>query len=282
VDLLATPIQAVYTRTITAPDGGARVTGKEAGIRYTVLVANDAGGGSAVLPGATSSSLATIDFGSTVLVARAKRDIGLSFFGVLATDRENRDGNGNNRVVGPDFQWRPAGTDVVAGEWLVSQSKTPDRPDLAAEWTGQSLDGHAGVVQWTHNTTRLDWFGLYRDVSSGFRADVGFVPQVGYRETYGQTGWTFRPTGFLSRLRASVQVDRQLDTAGALSAGSNLATRCNSDRRGKCRKSRSTARWGRTSTLTTRARAAARPSISARRSIPPSTWSSRSSRTCSG
>jgi Domain of unknown function (DUF5916) len=216
VDLLATPIQAVYTRTITAPDGGARVTGKEAGIRYTVLVADDAGGGSAVIPGPTSSSLASIDFGSTVLVARAKRDIGLSFFGVLATDRENRDGNGHNRVVGPDFQWRPAGTDVVAGEWLVSQSKTPDRPDLAAGWTGQSLDGHAGVVQWTHNTTRLDWFGLYRDVSSGFRADVGFVPQVGYREAYGQTGWTFRPTGFLSRLRASVQVDRQIDNTGTL------------------------------------------------------------------
>jgi hypothetical protein len=104
----------------------------------------------------------------------------------------------------------------VSGQWLVSESKTPNRPDLAAEWTGQTLDGHAGVVQWSHNTTHLDWFGLYRDVSSGFRADVGFVPQVGYREIYGQTGWTFRPTGFLSRLRTFVNVDRQIDYVGAL------------------------------------------------------------------
>jgi hypothetical protein len=216
VDLLATPIQAVYTRTITSPDVGSRVTGKEAGIRYTALVANDTGGGSAVVPGVTSSSLVSIDFGSTVFIARAKRDIGSSFLSVLATDRENRDGNGYSRVVGPDFQWRPAGSDVVSGQWLVSGSKTPNRTDLAAGWTGQTLDGHAAVVQWSHNTTHLDWSGSYRDVSGGFRADVGYVPQVGYREIYGQPGWTVRPMGFLSRLRTFVNLDRQIDGAGAL------------------------------------------------------------------
>ena len=216
VDLLATPIQAVYTRTITAPDDGARLTGKEAGIRYTVLVANDTGGGSAVLPGPTNSSLASIDFGSTVVIARAKRDLGLSFVSVLATDRENRDGQGHNRVVGPDFQWRPSGTDVVTGQWLFSDTKTPNHPELASEWTGQTFGGQAGTVQWNHNTRRLDWSGTYKDISSGFRADAGYVPQVGYREAYGQTGWTIRPTGFLSRVRMFLNVDRQVDRAGAL------------------------------------------------------------------
>ena len=51
VDLFQTPIQAVYTRTITAPSWGGRITGKAAGIRYTALVAEDDGGGSVVLPG---------------------------------------------------------------------------------------------------------------------------------------------------------------------------------------------------------------------------------------
>ena len=88
--MFATPIQAVYTRTITAPIAGARVTGKQAGIRYTALVAEDDGGGSVVVPGPTSSSFAPADFGSTVFIARAKRDIGLSFVSVLATDREHR------------------------------------------------------------------------------------------------------------------------------------------------------------------------------------------------
>src|SRR5262249_57764517 len=33
VDLFQTPIQAVYTRTITAPDWGGRLTGKSGGVR---------------------------------------------------------------------------------------------------------------------------------------------------------------------------------------------------------------------------------------------------------
>ena len=45
VDLFQTPITAVYTRTVTAPSWGSRVTGKAAGIRYTALAVQDDGGG---------------------------------------------------------------------------------------------------------------------------------------------------------------------------------------------------------------------------------------------
>jgi hypothetical protein len=215
-DLFQTPIQAVYTRTITAPVWGGRVTGKEGGIRYTALVADDAGGGSVILPGPNASSLASQDVGSTVLVARAKRDIGLSFVSLLVTDREGHDGQSHNRVLGPDFQWRPATSEMIIGQWLVSDTRTPNRPDLADEWTGQSLASHAGLLQWNHNTTRLDAYAQYKDVGDGFRADTGFVPQVGYRETFGGGGWTFRPTGFVTRLRTFLNVDRQADRSGAL------------------------------------------------------------------
>src|SRR5262249_34011917 len=104
VELLSTPIQAVYTRTITAPDWGGRATGKLGGVNYTALLANDAGGGSIVIPGANSSSLAAQDFRSTVFIGRARKDLGaLSFVSVLTTDRENGP-DGHNRVIGPDFQ----------------------------------------------------------------------------------------------------------------------------------------------------------------------------------
>ena len=216
VDLFQTPVQAVYTRTITAPVWGGRVTGKEGGIRYTALVADDAGGGSAIIPGPNGSSLASVDEGSTVFVARVKRDIGLSFIGVLATDREARSGDSHNRVVGPDFQWRPSGTDVITGQMLYSETRTPNRPDLAAEWTGQAFASHAASLQWNHNTTRFDAYAQYKDFGNLFRADTGFVPQVGYRETLGGGGWTFRPTGFLSRLRTFINLDRQADRSSAL------------------------------------------------------------------
>src|SRR5260370_42646701 len=50
VDLLQTPIQAGYTRTITAPTWGGRVTGKAGGARYTAPVPEDAGDASASPP----------------------------------------------------------------------------------------------------------------------------------------------------------------------------------------------------------------------------------------
>jgi len=210
VELLSTPIQAVYTRTITAPDWGARLTGKSSGIDYTVLVANDAGGGSVVVPGSNSSSLAPQDFDSTVTVGRAKKDFGLSFLSILVTDRESG-ADGGNRVIGPDFQWRAHGTEKVVGQWLFSDTTTPNRPDVNAAWTGRTMKSGAAQLQWNHSTTHYDAQVTYKDFGSGFHADNGFVPQVGYREQYGETGWTFRPQGFFSRVRPFLQFDRQTE-----------------------------------------------------------------------
>ena len=215
-DLFQTPIQAVYTRTVTTPSWGGRVTGKAMGVRYTALVVKDDGGGSVILPGPNGSSLAAQDFASTVLVARAKREIGRSFVSMLVTDREGRDTSSHNRVFGPDFQWRPNPGEAITGQLLISDTKTPNRPDLAPQWTGQSMTSHAGQIQWGHSSTRLDATALVRDVGNGFRAEAGFVPQVGYRQTSGGAGWTFRPTGFVSKLRAFVNADRQADRKGDL------------------------------------------------------------------
>ncbi|HZR25145.1 MAG TPA: DUF5916 domain-containing protein [Vicinamibacterales bacterium] len=216
VDLFQTPFQAVYTRTITAPTWGGRVTGKEAGIRYTALVTEDAGGGTVILPGANESSSADQAGPSSVFIGRAKRDIGLSFVGAMVTDREGRDGVYHNRVVGPDFQWRPSATDVITGQWLYSDTRAPNRPDLADAWVGQSLHGSALETYWNHNTRHLDWYGKYVDVTDGFRADTGFIPQVGYREGYASTGWQVYPTGLVTRERTFVNVDYQAEPDGAV------------------------------------------------------------------
>jgi hypothetical protein len=215
VNLLRTPIQAVHTRTITSPRFGGRLTGKAQGVSYTMLVADDRGGGSVVLPGANGSDLADQEIGSLVFVGRARRDIGLSFISVLATDRELHDDQGHNRVVGPDFQWRWR-QELVTGQLLFSDSRTPNRPDLASEWNGQDLRGHALDLAWSHSTTHFDASAQGRDISDGFRADTGFVPQVGVSEVSGDTGWTVRPGGFVRRLRTFVSGNRQVDRQGDL------------------------------------------------------------------
>jgi hypothetical protein len=133
----------------------------------------------------------------------------------LVTDRELR-GGGHNRVVGPDFQWRPGTRDTLTGQFILSDTRTPVRPELAAEWDGRSLRGHALDAWWSHSTKTIDWFTEMKDLDHDFRADDGFVPQVGYRSTYGETGYTFRPQGFLRRLRTFAIANRSTDKDGAL------------------------------------------------------------------
>jgi hypothetical protein len=233
VELLNTPIQAVYTRTITDPDFGTRMTGKHGATAYTVLVAQDAGGGSVILPGSNGSDLAAQDFDSVVTVARVRHDLGSSFVGVLLTDREAGD-NGYNRVIGPDVQFRPSARDVITAQWLYSATENPNRPDLSSQWTGQSLSSSAAVVRWQHNTTHYDAFTYYNDVGNDFRANTGFVPQVGYREGYFETGYTVFPSsGFFSRVRTFLITDDQADREGALifrqvSPGAGMDGRWNS------------------------------------------------------
>jgi hypothetical protein len=201
VDLFSTPIQAVYTRTITSPQAGLRATGRVGPASYTALVTRDRGDGSVILPGPQGSDFADQDFRSDVAVVRVRRDLGQSFVSVLATTREIQDG-GHNRVFGPDFQWRPKTTDTFTGQALWSESETPERPDLAGEWDGRRLSDRALMAWWQHSTPHLDWFTQVQDFGKDFRTDNGFVPQVGYREGYLELGYTIRPEDtFLSRVR---------------------------------------------------------------------------------
>jgi hypothetical protein len=209
-DLLQTPIQAAYTRTVTSPRGGLRATGRHGKTAYTILTTEDRGGGLVILPGSLSSSFAPQDFTSRALLSRIKRDIGSSHVAFLATGRDVEEG-GNNWVLGPDFQWRTGKSDTLTGQLLFSGSETPERPDLATEWDGRSLSGHAAETSYSHGTDALDLFLLGREISEAFRADNGFVPQVGYRRGYVEAGHTFRPNGFFSRVRVFTYHDYSSD-----------------------------------------------------------------------
>ncbi len=212
LELFSSPIQAVYTRSITSPRWGVRATGKFDSNQYTAFVAEDRGGGSVILPGPNGSAFADQDFSSFVGMGRIRHDFGKSFVSFLGTDREVS-GGGYNRVYGPDFQWRAGDHDTVTGQLLLSNTQTPNRPDLSDQWTGQKLDSHAADIWYQHSSLNWDWFTEVKDFGDGFRADDGFVPQVGFRETYGETGYTIRPEHFpISRLRTFLQADYQADT----------------------------------------------------------------------
>ena len=204
VDLFATPFQAVYTRTITDVAWGARATGDVSKTKYTFLVTEDDGGGLVILPGPNGSDFALQDFSSYVATGRVKRDFGSSFGSFLYSGREI-DGSGYNRVLGPDFQWRPNDKTTVTGQLLWSMTETPDRPDLATEWDGRELEGHAADLWWNWADGTWDYYLEGMDVDPDFRAYNGFITQVGHRTGWAEVGRTWRPEeGALRRLRLSV------------------------------------------------------------------------------
>ncbi|HKI87289.1 MAG TPA: DUF5916 domain-containing protein [Thermoanaerobaculia bacterium] len=200
-DLFTTPIQAVYTRSITSPNWGGRATGRLDGTAFTFLVTQDRGGGSVIIPGPLGSQFAPQDFNSTVAVGRARHGFGRSYVSFLLTDREIQ-GGGHNRVYGPDFQWRPNDSDVVTGQLLFSDTLTPDRPDLANEWDGRHLASRALHLSWNHARRNYDFSFLHQDVGADFRADDGFVPQVGFRRDRVVVTYSFYPThSWFNRVR---------------------------------------------------------------------------------
>ncbi|HYS53834.1 MAG TPA: DUF5916 domain-containing protein, partial [Thermoanaerobaculia bacterium] len=212
-DLFDMPLQVVYTRTITSPRWGLRSTGRVAGSAYTVLVTGDRGGGLTIIPGAVGSSFALQDFKSTDTIGRIRHDLGQSFVGAVFTDREIR-GGGYNRVIGPDFQWRPNQNDAVTAEFLYSSTENPKLPGLSPAWNGARSSSHAFHADWNHSQRKYDYGAAVNDLGDGFRADLGFLPQVGYRDVGGFVGLRFYPEGLFRFVRTSFFATQQFDTDG--------------------------------------------------------------------
>jgi hypothetical protein len=207
-DLFDTPMQVAYTRTITSPRFGVRATGKQGATAYTLLITEDRGGGLTILPGPQGSDFAPQDFKSYATIARVRHDVGSSFFGAVLTSREI-DGGGHNRVFGPDAQWRPNDADSITAQFLFSDTTNPDRADLSSAWNGESFRSHAFDVELSRDKRGYDLFLEAFDVGDGFRADLGFIPQVGYRELTAAAGLRFYPEGKVRFFRPSILVSQQ-------------------------------------------------------------------------
>ena len=201
-DLLSTAsgINAIYTRAFTTPDAGARVTHRGDTLEYSALLVRDAGGASVVEPGPIRSQLAPQDFASTAFAGRIRLHEGDVTWGGLATARVNEDGS-HNIVYGTDAVWAPTAADRFSAQLLGSGTQNPDRPDLLPGWNGQSLEGAAAALSWTHSNTNWYADAYFRTYSSGFRAWNGFVPQVGVSYALADAGLNFYPhSSFLVRI----------------------------------------------------------------------------------
>jgi len=185
-DILQSPTNAIYTRSVTDPAWGARVTQRGEGFDGTVLVTRDDGGGLVLLPTTYTTNFASQDFKSYASFVRARWQSGRLTVGGLATDRTLDGGRGYNRVAGPDVVWFPTTENRLRAQVLGSW--TTALPDADGRLTkGDPRSSHATTLDWAYEGPKWGQFLILEDIGREFRADNGFYGQNGYRNAYSET-----------------------------------------------------------------------------------------------
>lgn len=133
---------------------------------------------SILLPGRQVSTSQSFDFSTRDELLRYRYDIGASAFGVYASDRDG--GGYHSSLYAADGIWQIDPSDAVTA--LVGSSNT-SYPGQVASAFGTSPGTVKGLL-WTldYARTRHNYnFDLnLSHVADGFRADLGYLPQVGY------------------------------------------------------------------------------------------------------
>lgn len=224
IDFFATPVNAVFTRTVADPSAGLKVTSKTGPHAVGLFVTRDEVN-QLTIPSNQGSGFAFLDEQVTAAVGRYRRDIGAdSTIGVLYAGRE---GAGyHNRVGGFDGFFRLSGADELRVQYLRSDTQYPGA--ISRDF-GQSADAFAGDairVAYNHASRNWLWSAGYDDFDPRFRADSGFVPRVDVRTLNGSLARRFwgGPGDWLSNWSAGVNGFRTEDHRGQLTDDRVAAT----------------------------------------------------------
>ncbi len=209
-------VRLLHTRTVSDPHGAGKLTGKIGRHTVGVFTARDAVT-SVLVPGSQGSQTGTFDLDTAATAARYRFDIGAnSSVGVMATDR--RGGAYFNRAVGLDTRHRVTASDSIS--LTVSRSTTQysdEMRDRFEEDEGARSD--VGLYAAYGHSVR-NWYAnaCYSDFGDDFRADMGFVSQVGYRRWEGAGGYILHGRSGLAfnRIEFSGNYDQTEEPGGAL------------------------------------------------------------------
>lgn len=216
-DFFETPISTVYTRTVADPLYGLKVTGRLGDATVGAYVAEDEVT-NVLLPGVEGSAFAFIDDRNRASTFRYRHNVGrTSSVGAIFT---NRDGGGySNSVYGADGNFRVTEKDTIVAQLIGSRTEYPSYFVTRFGQPGESLSDMAGRIQYRHSSRNWFWGATYEDIGNEFRADSGFVPQVGYR--YGNSFLDYHLHGergkhWYTRIRIGGDFDRSEKQDGEL------------------------------------------------------------------
>ena len=211
-DILSSPFNgAIYTRSITDPAWGARVTQRNDGNDFTLLTVRDDGKGFILLPGPLNTRFASQETKSQATIGRFRSHLGNVSLGALITDRSYEASGGKpaayNRVAGVDFVWRPNGETRVRGQVLGSFTKDPNHPREA----GTPQNDIAALMDYNYRDPQWGFAGAIEQVGRGFRADNGFFSQSGYTNIYQEIQRKWRDVGPFHEVSPFINMARKTD-----------------------------------------------------------------------
>ncbi|MCP4219230.1 MAG: carbohydrate binding family 9 domain-containing protein [bacterium] len=182
-DYFLTPMEAVFTRTVYDPLWGAKLTGKFGKNAVGFFTTQDRYN-NLLFPsnqGSTSTSIEENVFGG---VFRYRRDIGKnSNIGALYSGRMN--GDYSNHVVGVDGFIRFSGPDSATFQYLSSRTDYSSETAVKFGQEEEAFSGNAFFAGFKHSGRSFRYAFEYESLSSGFRADYGFIPRVDIRKYMG-------------------------------------------------------------------------------------------------
>lgn len=190
-DFFDTLKDAVYTRTMYDPDWGLKLTGKEGRNTIGMYVVRD-DRTNLIFPTSQGSNSTSLSMESTASIFRYKRDIGDKYtLGGLFTTRSGDDYS--NLVAGLDANLLITPTDQIQLQLLSSSTEYPD--DIVREFDQKQGEVSDGLVafEWDHaGRSHYLWLD-YDQVGRGFRADLGFIPRVGFKNVEGGYFYIWNP-----------------------------------------------------------------------------------------
>jgi len=197
--------RVVYSRTIRDPSWGFKLTGKEGDNTIGAYMVRD-DITNLIFPGSQGSNSTSLGKGNTSSVLRYKRDLGSHYtVGLFATDREGSDYY--NRVFGFDLDFRVTPTNQF--QLLVLGSKTRYSEETALNFSQPKGAFNDWLVsfEYDHYTRTWGWWADYEQAGPNFRADLGFIPRVGYRNAEGGVlyTWNAKPGDWWAQFRVGTE-----------------------------------------------------------------------------
>jgi hypothetical protein len=215
-DFFETPMNIVYTRLMREPEWGLKLTGKDGQHTIGAYVVDDEIT-NLIIPGSESSDFTVLEQPNTATVLRYKYDIGNRF--TLGGIFTNRSGDEYlNRVAGIDGDLRFSARDRVLVQALRSSTHYPVEIVEDFEQPEATFDDWAAEIVYLHNTRTWEWWAVWSDIGKGFRADLGFMPQVNriHREAGLGYQWNATDSSWYSRMDIKAKIADTVDQTGFL------------------------------------------------------------------